>query len=937
MLVRGRGGPTSKLAWACVTGVCTVALLGCNGANSDAGAGAKQHDAGPKAPRALYQLSGLPMRFGDVPWPDDAYLNDVGRISVRDIPTSAPSDYAESLGLAMDDLDGFGIRPTVYFRFDSELDPASLPSAPDDSVMATASVFLVDLDVASPQAFERIAVDVRYDAQRFEVRLRPAYDRALVPGRRYAAVVTRQVRAADGQAVEAAESFVRVRDATPHQLDSKQRRARTVYAPVVETLVDAGIARDRIVALAVFHVQSVRDDLALARALVRAEAAPVPTIAQVIAQPDLDAILGRGRAPGFDDGGPHDHIGWMVHGRFNSPNLLSPRGATHGVFRRDDGALRVRSHDDVPFTLWLPRVVTANASLPVAIVQHGLGHERSDALPIANALAGLGYATLAIDAPFHGMRADAGDQSNRFTGEATPDGFGDSPGDFAGVADERGELLPLHPFYYRDALRQGVVDAMGAVALLQQSDWSVLGEISPALVDAHLRTDQLAFVGFDVGAEIGVALASFEPSIGALVVGFGGGSTVDEWFDSPRSNAPLDALLVRLGRDPNALDEAREDLLSAPDVDAWRTLADRASPLAHAPALRQMPTNVLLLMARDDEVVHNRSSEALANALGADIAGGEPGFVPELHARSLRPGATERGQFRDRGRRGDASAVRVRPRDARRIAARTRPTALPRSANAAVHRARQAAQRRQPDRPDTGASRVLFRIAARLQRPRPLDLRRRRPSPRHQALDGTIAILHASEATPREGACGAHHAHSTRSEATPREGGHRLALPNGRGRVSLPVIKPGPRLALPNGREGRVSLPGHQTWAPFGFAKRRGRVTLPLSERDVAVLLRRVLVALVLRASRARAISAARVSRGRMTSSTKPRSAAMYGLANFSRYSSTNARARRRRIRRRCVDLVAVDDVDRALGPHHRDLGRRPGEVDVGADVLATP
>ena len=35
------------------------------------------------------------------------------------------------------------------------------------------------------------------------------------------------------------------------------------------------------------------------------------------------------------------------------------------------------------------------------------------------------------------------------------------------------------------------------------------------------------------------------------------------------------------------------------------------------------------------------------------------------------------------------------------------------------------------------------------------------------------------------------------------------------------------------------------------------------------------------------------------------------------------------------LDLALVDDVDRALGAHHGDLGRGPGEVHVGADVLA--
>jgi hypothetical protein len=55
----------------------------------------------------------------------------------------------------------------------------------------------------------------------------------------------------------------------------------------------------------------------------------------------------------------------------------------------------------------------------------------------------------------------------------------------------------------------------------------------------------------------------------------------------------------------------------------------------------------------------------------------------------------------------------------------------------------------------------------------------------------------------------------------------------------------------------------------------------------------------------------------------------MKGLANFALYSASRAAS--------FVGialLVAEDDLDRALGAHHRDLGIRPGEVDVAAQVL---
>ena len=60
----------------------------------------------------------------------------------------------------------------------------------------------------------------------------------------------------------------------------------------------------------------------------------------------------------------------------------------------------------------------------------------------------------------------------------------------------------------------------------------------------------------------------------------------------------------------------------------------------------------------------------------------------------------------------------------------------------------------------------------------------------------------------------------------------------------------------------------------------------------------------------------------------------MYGLANSVSYVRDQPRPLRLRIVGR-GDRVLEDDVDRALGAHHRDLGRRPGEVHVAADVLA--
>ena len=72
-----------------------------------------------------------------------------------------------------------------------------------------------------------------------------------------------------------------------------------------------------------------------------------------------------------------------------------------------------------------------------------------------------------------------------------------------------------------------------------------------------------------------------------------------------------------------------------------------------------------------------------------------------------------------------------------------------------------------------------------------------------------------------------------------------------------------------------------------------------------------------------------RVSWGMITSSMKPRWPAMKGLANFSLYSFSRAAifAGSPFSSRKMISTAP-------FGPHHRDLGRRPGEVHVAPQVL---
>ena len=90
---------------------------------------------------------------------------------------------------------------------------------------------------------------------------------------------------------------------------------------------------------------------------------------------------------------PSDQLGNLYFGLFQSPVLTT--GTTESVY----------------FLLTMPDATLhpePATGYPVVVFQHGLTRSKEDALAIANSLAQAGFATLAIDAPFHGNRTPDG-------------------------------------------------------------------------------------------------------------------------------------------------------------------------------------------------------------------------------------------------------------------------------------------------------------------------------------------------------------------------------------------------------------------------------------------------------------------------------------------------------------------------------------------------
>src|SRR5690606_21910249 len=136
------------------------------------------------------------------------------------------------------------------------------------------------------------------------VALRPVYGIPLASSRRYAAVVTRRVRAADGTEL--------ARDADFQALladggDDAVRRARDVYGDVFERLEAAGIPRDDLLAVTVFTTQDAIGELIAIRDWMMAEY-PAPRVVDgslsvLSIAPSFTQVEGRyGPSPIFQEG-----------------------------------------------------------------------------------------------------------------------------------------------------------------------------------------------------------------------------------------------------------------------------------------------------------------------------------------------------------------------------------------------------------------------------------------------------------------------------------------------------------------------------------------------------------------------------------------------------------------------------------------------------------
>jgi pimeloyl-ACP methyl ester carboxylesterase len=285
----------------------------------------------------------------------------------------------------------------------------------------------------------------------------------------------------------------------------------------------------------------------------------------------------------------------------------------------------VKNNDQtVPIIVTVPNAFSGMSKpangWPVVIYGHGITRNRLDVFAVADTLAAIGYAAVAIDFPLHGVSPDDQPSQAPFWIENTP---------FAPIANERtfdSDFLNNETFTFgpdglidpsgiifmpaslgsmltsRDTLRQGIADL--SVLAVSISGMDIDLDAQP-----DLDASNMAYVGHSWGAMHGTAFAAIEPLITRAFLSTPGGGIARFANASDTFGPVIESVLGSIGVEPGTADYEKVLLI-------WQTLIDSADPINWSTEAA-VNTPVMLHEVIGDAVIPNY-------VLTAPLSGTEP-------------------------------------------------------------------------------------------------------------------------------------------------------------------------------------------------------------------------------------------------------------------------------------------------------------------------
>jgi hypothetical protein len=597
--------PLSALAVACALVGCGSSSSNNNGpppsdggpdgtiVSTDGGGDGATGDGGEDAglPQSIFvvpadagALSGK--AFFDHPWPSDYRVDSNGYILLTGLynpfGVAIIDQYVQSV---TGQIKGFSTAAYGYFRFATDLDPTTLPATPQDTLSATSTVQLINVDPASPQHDQRHLAQVYWRQAVGDYWLPdtlvigPALGYPLLPGTKYAIVVTNGVKSTAGVPIGPSPDLSAVLGLTPTNATNKP--VHDLFAAALADVVALGIPANTIAHFSAFTTNDpTAETFAIADNLAASFPAPQILTAGDAGVDDGGAGTTLQQNPGDVETGVYDvYSGWYGP----APNYqqgVAPYQTSGGNFVFDSSGHAVLQNTfPMRFTLVVPNATAcpmpANG-YPILMYAHGTGGDYRSIIEegngVGDAMARQCIASIGTDDIFHGARPG-----------------GPLPTD---PNPEQTEELAFFNFQNPDAFRtntrQSAIDVVQEARLFTETHFTVPANISVTGSTITFDATKLMFMGHSQGSLNGpLYLAADSSARGAILSGASSGVAITLLDKTSPTPAVSQLWLLALGL-THPSDVAELNLFH-PMMSFAQTCMDPIDPLVYMQYLVQRP------------------------------------------------------------------------------------------------------------------------------------------------------------------------------------------------------------------------------------------------------------------------------------------------------------------------------------------------------------
>lgn len=460
-----------------------------------------------------------------IPFPSNLLFTGTSDLTLN-IPVEDENDASDPK-VAMNALDGFSTIAPITTTFSRAIDATTLTSA---------TVHLFEVTLSGPASavtgvVRKLTYGSEYVAALSSV---DSSDRTLAilplvplkPKTHYMAALTTGIQSQDGVLVTGEVSYQLTQRLDPLTVGGVSQVSILSDADAIAleplrqlvnyqeaALATQGISSSSVVLSWSFSTQSIGDVLTQVRTDATGVAVINPTSIG-----DTAALLGAG--PGL----ANVYVGSLTLPYYLTNKDSSPldplskqwQGAGETHLTQYNVSPVKTSDETVPLLLSIPK--TGSAPWPIVIFQHGITSDRTAMLAAADALAGAGYAAVAIDLPLHGLPVSHAlysgfertfdlDLVNNSTGAAGSDLIYDTSGTH--YINLKNLLVT------RDNVRQSVADLFALHESIVGMDYDGGG--------ADFDTTNIYFLGHSLGGMVATPFLALEPNIKEAVMGMPGG------------------------------------------------------------------------------------------------------------------------------------------------------------------------------------------------------------------------------------------------------------------------------------------------------------------------------------------------------------------------------------------------------------------------------